>query len=99
MILKRFFALTASLVILSAALLCIGFSALNTGHQCSGDHCPICMNIDKADSTLRQLTVNTSFTPLTIPLLCSFEYRDIGTVKAQLIRSATPIALKTRKDE
>ena len=95
---KRFLAVTTAAVLLSVTLLCVSFTAVSAGHHCEGTHCPVCTNLDKADSTVKQLAVGGNISaPMITPVCTPSEY--VYTVPESEHRDSTPIALKTRKDE
>lgn len=95
---KRSLAVTVSAVLLTVTLLCVSFTAVSAGHHCCGENCPICTNLDKANSTVKQLAVSGNITaPIIVPVCAPSEY--IYMVPESEHRNSTPITLKTRKDE
>lgn len=52
---KNFAVCIAAIVLLSALLFSAFFIAAETGHDCSGEDCPICVVLEQCENTLHQM--------------------------------------------
>ena len=95
---KRIIAAAAAAVLLAVTLLCVSFTAVSAVHHCCGENCPVCANLDKANSTVKQLAVSgNASAPVITPVCAPAGY--VCILSESVRTDSTPITLKTRKDE
>lgn len=56
---KRLISLVTVIAVFAVMLFSLTYIAENFGHDCSGEHCPICSQIDVCRNTLENLSVAT----------------------------------------
>jgi hypothetical protein len=85
-------------------LVCITFSLVFTEdmiasdieHDCTGEHCPVCLCIDAAKSFLKNLKTADSFSSLIGTLTFTVKISETGAERNMYPRS--PVALKIRSN-
>lgn len=91
---KRMFSLFAALILVVSMFLSVLFIASNIHHDCTGDNCPICEQMQVAGNVLTKL----SFAIVTIMIalaLCFFTQESMAEL-SKVITYFTPVKLKVK---
>lgn len=94
---KRFFAALLCVCLIAASIFSLSCLVKASGHDCIGDHCPICACMRAAEKTLRFLSLPTvPAAGIMFPLLLWQLLRPWRTVRHA---RSTPVAQKVRLND
>ena len=91
---KRILSAALAVSVLFVVLYSVFFIAAESHHDCIGENCPICLQIQNCENTLKTLSSATAVTAVSAILCAAFFI--IKTYNARPFVSATPISLKVK---
>ena len=91
---KRILSAALAVSVLFVVLYSVIFIAAESHHDCIGENCPICLQIQNCENTLKTLSSAAAVTAVSAILYATFFI--IKTYNTRPFVSATPISLKVK---